>query len=110
MKLTSAEKAWLKAFCKGLRERYPEKVERLLIYGSKARSTARPDSDLDVLLIVRDDAAAAMREIRRMGYLLAATSDAVPSIMAYTSTEWAKRAESGSAFRKAVERDAVSVL
>lgn len=40
------------------------------------------------------------------------TSDenAVPSIMAYTNKEWVKRAESGSAFRKAVERNAVSAL
>ena len=110
MKLTSDEKAWIEAYRKALRERYPAMVERLLIYGSKARGDAHADSDLDVLLVVKNEAAGLRREMRRIGYLLAATSDAVPSIMAYTHKEWAKRAESGSGFRKAVERDAVSVL
>lgn len=110
MKLTSDEKAWIKAYRKALRERFPGMVERLLIYGSKARGDAHADSDLDVLLVVKNEAAGLQRRMRRVGYLLAATSDAVPSIVAYTHKEWAKRAESGSAFRKAVERDAVSVL
>ena len=110
MKLTSDERAWIKAYRNALRERFPGMVERMLIYGSKARGDAHADSDLDVLLVVKNKAAGLRREIRRVGYLLAATSDAVPSIMAYTQREWARRGESGSAFRKAVERDAVSVL
>ena len=37
-------------------------------------------------------------------------SDVVPSILAYTQVEWDRRKHSGSPFRQAVERDAVSVL
>ncbi len=110
MKLTSDEKAWIDAYREALRKRYPGMVERLLIYGSKARGDAHADSDLDVLLVVKNEAAGLRREMRRVGHLLAATSDAVPSIMAYTQQEWANREESGSGFRKSVERDAVSVL
>jgi hypothetical protein len=51
-----------------------------------------------------------MRQLRRIGYELAATSDAVPSILAYTQEEWETRRENGSPFQRAVERDAVPVL
>jgi hypothetical protein len=39
--------------------------------------------------------------------LLAAKTDALPSILAYTQEEWESRKRSGSSFRQAVERDAV---
>ena len=45
-----------------------------------------------------------------IGYDLAATSNAVPSIMAYTAVEWQERRALGNPFQRAVERDGVSVL
>lgn len=110
MELTRAEQAWLTAYRKALRARYPGLIEHLLIYGSKARGDAHDDSDLDVLLVVKDHADGCQRDMRRVGYLLAATSDVVPSILTYTHAEWARREQSGSTFRKAVGRDGVSVL
>ena len=41
--------------------------------------------------------------------MLAATSDVLPSIIAYTQDEWESRKRSGSSFRKAVDRDGVRV-
>ena len=108
-KLTRDERAWLREYRKALDEQYPNAVRRLLIYGSKARGDAGPDSDLDVLLIVSDKAARQKRQLRWVGYMLAAASSAVPSILAYTENEWASRERSGSAFQRAVEQDAVQV-
>lgn len=82
----------------------------MLIYGSKARERAHAESDLDVLLIVKNEAGHLKRNLRRIGYLLAATSDVLPSIFAYTQEEWESRRRSGSTFRQAVERDSVRVL
>src|SRR5437868_14821117 len=110
MRLTDSEWEWLNAYREALATRYPGTVEEMAIYGSKARGDAGPESDLDVLLIVKNRAAARKRALRRIGYLLAAASDVVPSIMAYTRTEWDRLAESESPFRRAVERDEVRVL
>jgi len=110
MRLTPDEQAWLDVYRQDLVERYPDTIEQMVIYGSKARGDSHPDSDLDVLLIVRDEASALRRPLRRLGYELAVAFNTVPSIVAYTQEEWERRKQSGSPFREAVERDAVSVL
>jgi len=110
LKLTLDEQAWLDTYRRELEARHQGTIERMLIYGSKARGDAHPESDLDVLLIVKNHAGNLKRELRRIGYTLAATSEVVPSILAYTEDEWEQRKKSGSPFRRAVERDAVRVL
>ena len=110
MKLTKSERAWLDAYRRALVAVRPPAIERMLIYGSKARGDAGPDSDLDVLLIVKHGAARRKRTLRRIGYLLAATTDVAPSIMAYTADEWQRLEETASPFQRAVERDKVVVL
>lgn len=109
-KLTRDERTWLREYCKALDEQHPGAVRRLLIYGSKARGDAGPDSDLDVLLVIRNEDAKRKGELRWTGHMLAATSDAVPSIMVYTEDEWEHRRQIRSPFRANVERDAVPVL
>jgi predicted nucleotidyltransferase len=110
LQLTPDEQSWLEVYRRTLQERYPGVVLRLIIYGSKARGEAHTDSDIDVLLIVTNEADHLKRPLRRLGYDLAATSEAVPSILAYTQNEWESRKQSGAPFQLAVERDAVSIL
>ena len=110
LKLSADERIWLDDYRRALTERHAGVVVRMVIYGSKARGDAHPDSDLDVLIIVRNDSGALKRTLRDIGYDLAATSWAAPSIFAYTQDEWQHRNERGFPFQRAVERDAVAVL
>lgn len=110
MRLTPDEQTWLDVYRHDLVERYPGTIHHMVLYGSKARGDSHPDSDLDVLLIVRNEAGALRRALRRLGYDLAVAFNTVPSILVYTQEEWERRKHSGSPFREAVERDAVSVL
>ena len=80
LKLTNEEQAWLDAYREALNKKHPGTVQGMLIYGSKARGQAHAESDLDVLLVVRDKAAALKRELRWIGYLLAAKTDVLPSM------------------------------
>ena len=107
LKLTREEQVWLNDYRKDIEGKHPGVVHEMLIYGSKARGQAHAESDLDVLLVVTNEAGGLEKKLRRIGYLLAATSNVLPSIIAYTREEWESRKEPSS-FRQAVERDAVA--
>jgi predicted nucleotidyltransferase len=110
MRLTPEEQTWVDTYRQALTQQYPDVIASMVIYGSKARGDAHPDSDLDVLLVVKNEADALRRPLRRLGYTLAVALEALPSILVYTRAEWDRRKQSGSPFRQAVERDAVPVL
>jgi len=44
----------LKRFRAAVNEIYGDRVERVVLYGSRARGDAKPDSDYDVAVFVRD--------------------------------------------------------
>lgn len=62
--------AILKELSALLGERYGERYRGLWLYGSEARGEARPDSDVDLLLVLRD-ADRPTREIDRIADVLA---------------------------------------
>ena len=45
----------LKELKKGLMQIYGDQVDRILLYGSRARGDNRPDSDIDILVVLNDD-------------------------------------------------------
>jgi predicted nucleotidyltransferase len=109
LKLASQEQTWLDSYRQALADSFPDLVEQIIIYGSKARGDAGSESDIDVLVILRRGDRTTKAKVRQMGHLLAVTSEAVPSIMIYTLEEWSARKEVGSPFYHAVTRDGVRV-
>jgi predicted nucleotidyltransferase len=46
----------LKRFRAAIEARYGDRIERVVLYGSRARGDARPDSDYDIALFLRNPA------------------------------------------------------
>jgi predicted nucleotidyltransferase len=109
LKLTPDEQTWLEAYRRVLDERFPGQVEKFIIFGSKARGDARPDSDLDILLVVREGDWHHKDTLAFAGYDLAIGTDAVPSIQIYTVEEWHQLRQRESVFQEVVERDGVMI-
>jgi predicted nucleotidyltransferase len=84
-------------------------VKDFIIFGSKARGDAKPDSDLDVLVVIREGDWRLKDALALPGYDLAIGTDVVPSILICTIDEWHRLKDRRSAFRDAVERDGVSI-
>jgi len=114
--LSAHERQWLNAYRDALAARYSGVVERVAVFGSKARGDAGADSDLDVLVLVNTDDRRAQRDISRIGHDLATelsfAADAqfiAASIMVYSAAEWAQRVFENAAFQTAVEREAFNL-
>jgi uncharacterized protein len=107
--LTPTETAWLHAYRELLETQFPECVTEVSIFGSKARGEAQPDSDLDVLVVIRDGDWHLKEALARSGYDLAIGTDVVPSLHVYTVAEWEYLRNHASVFREVVERDRVPV-
>lgn len=105
--LTSAERSWLQAYQTHLKTEFPGCVEEISIFGSKARGDMRADSDLDVLVVIREGDWHVKEALARPGYDLAIGTDVVPSLHVYTITEWEQLRAHASVFREVVERDRV---
>jgi predicted nucleotidyltransferase len=45
----------LRSLKKELKETLGERIEKVILYGSQARGDARDDSDIDVLIVLKDD-------------------------------------------------------
>jgi uncharacterized protein len=59
----------LEKLVRSLRETYRENLERVILFGSRARGDAREDSDIDILIILHrefDD----YRESKRIGHFI----------------------------------------
>jgi len=52
--MTAQLKAILSELHARLSELYGKRLERLVLYGSQARGDAEPDSDIDVLVVLKD--------------------------------------------------------
>lgn len=59
-------KALLDAFIGSVQQKLGDQVVSLVLYGSVARGTAKPDSDVDLLLILREALAAYWKRLQSL--------------------------------------------
>jgi len=100
----------MQSFRAALCEHHAGAVTEGFLFGSLARGEGNADSDIDVLVIVRDEAAAARAAIETLGCRLSLESTALGSVIAVTASEWAARAEARTRWHRDVEADGVRIL
>lgn len=84
------EKLALKEYIYQLRKLYPEKIEEIILFGSRARGDAQEDSDTDILVIVKNGDKELKNRITDLAFdvILKYGVDIEPVI--FDSEEWAK--------------------
>ncbi len=110
LKLNEEEMQWLNSYREKLYEQFPDLIENILLYGSKARGDAREDSDLDLLVLIRGGDREVKEEIANIGVRLSIGTNVVPSIFVFTIKEWNRFKQRESVFQESVEEEGISVL
>lgn len=54
MNLNENEKQAVNELVKGLKKLYGDNLTRVILYGSKARGESQPDSDIDILAVLKE--------------------------------------------------------
>ncbi len=92
----------------GLAQRLGERLGAVYLYGSQARGDARPDSDIDVLIILRGsfDYFQTLDQISELAWKLSLENDVV---IAQVLVSEEKFAQSASPFLMNVHREAILV-
>ena len=109
MELTPQEQQWLTAYGNRLREQFPDLVQRLSVFGSKARGDWTADSDLDIVVLIRHGDWRTKHEVAGVGHELAIGTEVVPSLLVFTANEWDTYQRKRSPFWQTVTRDGVLV-
>jgi predicted nucleotidyltransferase len=106
--MTLLEKAILEQFKALLRERL--QVYKVILFGSRARGDADPQSDLDVVVVLEDGIDASAREyVSDCAWEAGFVHGIVVVPVVFTRSEWEYGPERESLFVRAVETEGVPV-
>lgn len=106
--MTLLEKAILEQFKALLRERL--QVYKVILFGSRARGDADPQSDLDVVVVLEDGIDASAREyVSDCAWEAGFVHGIVVVPVVFTRSEWEYGPERESLFVRAVEIEGVPV-
>ncbi|MCD6361380.1 MAG: nucleotidyltransferase domain-containing protein [Armatimonadetes bacterium] len=93
-----------------LRERFGGRIQATIVFGSVARGEADDESDVDMLILVRDKLSRAEeKEISEYSYDLDLANGTVTQWFVETVEHWDAPAVRSSGLRKAVEREGIPV-
>ncbi|HVE51866.1 MAG TPA: nucleotidyltransferase domain-containing protein [Ramlibacter sp.] len=89
-------------FAHRLRERYPSQVKEVILFGSVARGTDGPDSDIDVLVIWSGDHHEGLHRVCRVAFAEVLQGRPYVSAKVLTPKEWARGKRTKNPFVRAI--------
>ena len=111
MKLKPNERAALEDLKLCLRERFGERLVKLVFYGSRARGEGDEESDLDMMAVIRDsDGKADIDAARSLGYQIGDRHDVYIQLHVYSVAEWEERLQRQWPFHTTVEAEGVALV
>lgn len=107
--LTDGERRAVDLFLGKVREVFPDQEVTGVLFGSRARGEGRPDSDLDVLVVVTADDLPIRRRIVDVAYEVFLQTDVLISPLVLSREGLATLKRIGRRLAKDIERDGVAV-
>jgi predicted nucleotidyltransferase len=88
--LAPNEQAALTRYVAGIRQRFPEDVLSVTLFGSKARGDASVESDIDLLLLVDEESREIRSELWRIASDVSLEHNVVLSVRVFARSPWAE--------------------
>ena len=111
--MNSTERQALDKFISAVRAHYADLLDDILVFGSRARGDARPDSDVDLAIILRGEIDDYWHEkllLSDLSYDALLDADLIIQSWPVSRNQWdAPETHFNPSFVKRVKRDAVSV-
>lgn len=107
--LTPVERQALDIFVQRVYSLYANRVQSVVLFGSKSRDDAGPDSDIDVLVVLTDDDPRLCSAIRRLAARVSLEYDLLLSLRAVGRSQWERLSRYRFPLYEAVQADGVDL-
>lgn len=108
--LSKQETDAVQTYVNALLQRFGGRLADAFVFGSKARGESRPDSDVDVMVILDRPNADDLSDARGLAFDIWLSYQVFLSIRAMSRQQWQALAEMQSLFYRNAVRDAIPLL
>jgi predicted nucleotidyltransferase len=108
--LTDNERQALDTLVQRLYARHGDLIQSVILFGSKARGDAGPDSDIDVLVVLTNDDPDLGTRVRRLAARVSLEYDLLISMFAAGRSHWEKLSRYRFPLYQAIEAEGISLV
>jgi predicted nucleotidyltransferase len=107
--LAAQEKAGLNALLEALREKHSDQLQQVILFGSKARNDSHPDSDVDLLVLVKDETWALRYAIWKLAARIELQYDLLFNIQVISVERWQAMSRADFSLCQNVAREGIAL-
>lgn len=91
--------------------RLPDSIERIVMYGSYARGDAEAESDVDILVVVKESSPAIVNEARSIRYEVMERHRYHPllSLLVLSDKDWRRLSKRSAGLKYNIEREGITI-
>lgn len=108
--LNDNERQALDTLVQRLYARHGDHIQSVVLFGSKARGDAGPDSDIDVLVVLNNDDPDLRTSVRRLAARVSLEYDLLISVRATGRSHWEKLSRYHFPLYKAIQAEGISLV
>jgi predicted nucleotidyltransferase len=108
--LTDTEQQALEALVRRLYTHYDGQIQLVVLFGSKARGNADPDSDIDVLEVLTNDDPRLRSGVRRLAARVSLEHDLLISMFAVGRSHWEELSRYRFPIYQAIQSEGIPLI
>ena len=109
-RITEKEQQAAKDFLEKVRQRFDGQLLSAVLFGSRARGEAEPDSDMDILVVMASDDLKTREEIRYLAVEVLLDHDIYLSTRVWSEAHWHELARLQTELYRNICRDGIDIL